>query len=233
MAPDGGMGAAVYVTFNVTVTIAHVCWTSVISAAGLLSVGFKSRQNAFERVFLLAFAFAPDFMLLSASWEPFFLWNYTAILLCWMFLERAGPTSKAANGQKKAVDQPVPYRALQSSDACRGLVFLFLVHAVSLTVSSLFSALTFLPCLPGVFLYRKCGKHIVRKFFFGRQVRYLTVIATGAFTLHLSTALFQSFNLPSCPPFSCSRSSYRLFSCRRLSSQFAECNGYLHSRLYS
>lgn len=173
-------------------------------------------------------------MLLSASWEPFFLWNYTAILLCWMFLERAGATSKAANGQKKGVDQPVPYRALQSSDAYRGLVFLFLVHAVSVTVSSFFSALTMsLPRLPGVFLYRKCGKHIVRGSFSGRQVRYLTVIATGAFTLPLSTALFRSFNLPSCPPFSCSRSSYRLFSCRRLSSQFAKCNGYLRSRLYS
>jgi hypothetical protein len=36
---------------------------------------------------------APDFMLLSASWEPFFLWNYTAILLCWMWIERAGAIS--------------------------------------------------------------------------------------------------------------------------------------------
>jgi hypothetical protein len=42
-------------------------YTAVNSAAGLPSAGLKPGQNAFERILFLGFAFAPDFMLLSAS----------------------------------------------------------------------------------------------------------------------------------------------------------------------
>jgi hypothetical protein len=107
-----------------------------VSVGGLLSIGLKSGQNAFERILLLAFALAPDFMLLSASWEPFFLWNFTAILLCWMYLEYsdAATTKATAKPNERA---SASYRALGLADIYRGLVFLFLVHAVSFASTSL------------------------------------------------------------------------------------------------
>ena len=140
MAAGGGLGAAVCVTQNLAVILADLCNSPVTSAAGLLRVGLKSRQDAFERILLLAFAFAPDFMLLSASWEPFFLWNYTAILLCWMWIERAGAISNSGHGQQTGKKQTTRFRTLKSSDACRGLVFLFLVHAVSILFFRPFSS---------------------------------------------------------------------------------------------
>jgi hypothetical protein len=103
---------------------------AVVTAAGLLSVGLKPGQNAFERILLLGFAFAPDFMLLSASWEPFFLYNFTAVLLCWMYLEYRGAKVDAAK-QRNEKDSSSPHRALRPSDVYRSLIFLYLVHAVS------------------------------------------------------------------------------------------------------
>lgn len=132
MAPIGGMGAAMYVAQHIIPAQADYAAFPVISAAGLLSVGLKSGQNAFERILLLAFAFAPDFMLLSASWEPFFLWNFTTILLCWMHLEHTGATEATTTSKRNGVKQPAAHRVLKFSDIYRGLVFLFLVHAVSL-----------------------------------------------------------------------------------------------------
>ncbi|KAJ9092458.1 hypothetical protein QFC21_006840 [Naganishia friedmannii] len=112
----------------------------VISIGVMLAVGLKPGQNAFERILLLGFAFAPDFLLLSASWEPFFLYNFTAVLLCWMYIEyrssrftpavkekaKGSPPKMQGKREKKEGDN---YRAITASDTYRGLIFLYLVHA--------------------------------------------------------------------------------------------------------
>jgi hypothetical protein len=130
LAPVGSVAAAMYVALVHGLTMADTTARAVVSVGGLLSTGLKPGQNAFERILLLAFAFAPDFMLLSASWEPFFLWNFTAILLCWIYLEHgdAAPTNATAKPNGTAL---ASYKALGLPDIYRGLVFLFLVHAVS------------------------------------------------------------------------------------------------------
>lgn len=101
----------------------------------MLAIGLKPGQNAFERILLLGFTFAPDFLLLSASWEPFFLYNFTAVLLCWMYIEyrstRSVPSEKEESTQgKKEKGDGKTYRAITASDTYRGLIFLYLVHAV-------------------------------------------------------------------------------------------------------
>jgi hypothetical protein len=128
--PTGSMVAALYVASSCVATTPNTKLRAVVSVGGLLSIGLKPGQNANERILLLAFAFAPDFMLLSASWEPFFLWNFTAILLCWMYLEHSDAATTNATAKPNGTAS-ASYRALGLPDIYRGLVFLFLVHAVS------------------------------------------------------------------------------------------------------
>jgi hypothetical protein len=114
-----------------------------MSVSAVLTAGLKTGQNAFERIFLLGFAFAPDFFLLSASWEPFFLYNFATVLLCWMHIEyrstgsltsvkESATASEEVTRRTKDKGDVYSYRAVATSDIYRGLIFLYLVHAVSL-----------------------------------------------------------------------------------------------------
>jgi hypothetical protein len=122
LAPVASVVAATHVALDHGLTTADIKPRAVVSVGGLLGIGLKPGQNAFERILLLAFAFAPDFMLLSTSWEPFFLWNFTAILLCWMYLEHRDAATTNATGRPNDAGKG-SYRALGLPGIYRGLVF--------------------------------------------------------------------------------------------------------------
>jgi hypothetical protein len=86
-----------------------------------LATGFKPGQSAVLRLAILYNTFSASYMLLSQSWELIFLFNYAAVVAIWVQADAVAsrPSSKHA------------HRSIDSSDAARALLFLFLVHTVS------------------------------------------------------------------------------------------------------